>query len=156
MLAIALAQCGCIVSLGVFIVYAIIDCVKVSQRELEEVNDNGWCIMAARVGKAKFTWTHWLMRKKEFSNVIMQPLGRYTMGNHIWDDVYVDCSRGKVKIHLNMRQNKIRLTVMKGEVMFHNYLLPADCEKETLLYDGDKVILGDVELRFMRGGVSQC
>ena len=149
---IAIVQVGCVFLLWTFIGYAIVDCVRVSKRELAEANENGWCIRAARVGKAKPTWTHWKMRKKELSDVIVLPFGRYTAGNHIWDDIYVDSSRGKVRIHLNMLKNQVRLTVMKGEVMVHNYLLSADCGKETLLYDGDTVLLGDVQLRFVKKG----
>ena len=153
---ITIAQVGCVLFLWIFIVYVIIDCIKVSKRELADANKKGWIVKASRVGKAKGTLTHWLMRKKELSDVIALSLGRYYVGNHILDDIYVDSSRGKTRIHLNVLVNQIRLTVMQGEVVVQNYLLTKDCEKEVVLHDQDKLILGDVELRFTRGGASRC
>ena len=116
---------------------------KLTQRGL-------WKVKAVRVGKARRTFSDYFLPPNYLQDVILLQTGVYTLGNGIWNDIYLDEAEEAVKIHLNVQQNQIYLTVLKGHVTIQSYCYHANSKEVILLEDMSKVEIGSILLKFSR------
>lgn len=109
-----------------------------------------WKVRAIRVGKAKKTFAYYFFPPDYLKDEIVLQTGVYTLGNRIWNDVYLDVAEEPVKIHLNVQQNQVYLTVLKGHVTIQSYHYHANSKENILLEDMSRVEIGEILLQFSK------
>lgn len=110
-----------------------------------------WMVTAVRTGKAEASFAYRRMRRRHLVKSLMLPEGKYVLGNRSGDDIYVDSGGSRrLKVHLNVQNDKILLSVTKGMIRIDNYLYESNSHKQMEMREFGKVTVGDVQLEFVK------
>ena len=108
-----------------------------------------WDVRARRIGPAKVNIYNLLFKNKMFERIALEE-ERYLAGNRMRDDFYIDVSGKRIRIFINVQQDKIYLTVLNGSVVISNCIYEADKTRRIEINDMTRVVVSDIELEFIR------
>lgn len=92
-----------------------------------------------------------LMKYKQLTSEVLLGKDHYYVGNRIYDDVYIKSdSKARTRAYLNIHEDRIIMTVLKGKVFVNEKEYVADYKKRITLSEFSDVRIADTEMVFQR------
>ena len=90
-------------------------------------------------------------KSKQVTKQILLGKEHYYMGNRIYDDIYIKTpSQPRVRAYLNVHEDKIIMTVLKGKALVNGAKHEADCRERIILSEFTNVSFAGAEIAFQR------
>ena len=92
-----------------------------------------------------------LMKYKQLTSEVLLGKEHYYIGNRVYDDIYIKSdSKARVRVYLNVHEDRILMTVIRGEVFVDERVYAADCKKRITLSEFSNLIVADTEMVFQK------
>lgn len=92
-----------------------------------------------------------LMKYKQLTSEVLLGKEHYYIGNRVYDDVYIKSdSKARTRAYLNVHEDRIIMTVLKGKVFVNEKEYVADYKKRITLSEFSDVRIADTEMVFQR------
>lgn len=92
-----------------------------------------------------------LMKYKQLTSEVLLGQERYYIGNRIYDDVYIKSdSKARVRAYLNVHEDRILMTVLRGEVFVDEKVYAADCKKRITFSEFSSVRFANTDMVFQK------
>lgn len=140
-----------VLTVGAILAFTIVECISMSWKSesLDKEGKKLWDVRARRIGPAKMNIYNLFLKNKMFERIALEE-ERYLAGNRMRDDFYIDVSGKRIRLFINVQQDKIYLTVLKGLVEISNCIYEADKTRRIEINDMTRVVVSDIELEFIR------
>ena len=92
-----------------------------------------------------------LMKYKQLTSEVLLGKEHYYIGNRVYDDIYIKSgSKARVRAYLNMHEDRILMTVIRGEVFVDERVYGANCKKRITLSEFSSVRFADTDMVFQK------
>ena len=108
-----------------------------------------WKIISEQTGTVKSSFRLHRKIRKGFQHKVSLGEGCYFFGNRRRDEIYIDTSGQRVKMYLNVQQDRIYLTILKGNISINNQSYTED-RSSRIEISKYTMKINDIEVRFER------
>ena len=92
-----------------------------------------------------------LMKYKQLTSEVLLGKEHYYIGNRVYDDVYIKSdSKARVRVYLNVHEDRILMTVLRGEIFVDERVYAADCKKRITLSEFSNVRFANTDMVFQK------
>ena len=92
-----------------------------------------------------------LMKYKQLTSEVLLGKEHYYIGNRVYDDVYIKSdSKARVRAYLNVHEDRILMTVLKGKIFVNEKEYVENCKKRITLSEFSGVRIADTDMVFQR------
>ena len=92
-----------------------------------------------------------VMKYKQLTSEVLLGKEHYYIGNRIYDDVYIKSdSKARVRAYLNVHEDRILMTVLRGEVFVDERVYGADCRKRITLSEFSSIRFANTDMVFQK------
>ena len=92
-----------------------------------------------------------LMKYKQLTSEVLLGKEQYYVGNRIYDDIYIKSdSKARVRAYLNVHEDRILMTVLKGKVFVNEKEYVENCKKRITLGEFSNVRFADTDMVFQK------
>lgn len=92
-----------------------------------------------------------LVKYKQLTSEVLLGKEHYYIGNRVYDDVYIKSdSKKRVRAYLNIHEDRILMTVLRGEVFVDEKVYAADCKKRITLSEFSSVRFANTDMVFQK------
>ena len=147
-------QMGTIFFLAGMIVFVLLFLQK--RNTEEKTGECIWSIRSSRVEPKASGLIRRLFQWHKRGNEAALEEGAVYLGNGMTDDIFLDTGGGRLRLYLNVMQEKIYLTVLKGSVRIGGYVYRKDATRQLVIRDYTEVFAQEAKLIFQRkqeGGI---
>lgn len=120
------------------------------ERESKSFDETFWIVQMQRMGSTPRNLSYFWRKHRGMWDELELPLGVFFAGNRWRDTIYIGTGGERVRLFLNIQKSEVVLTVLEGRVQTRNGIYEANQSKQITLQDFSKVMIGDVELQFLR------
>ena len=90
-------------------------------------------------------------KSKQLTEQVLLGKEHYYIGNRSYDDIYIKTpSEPRVRAYLNVHEDKIIMTVLKGKALVNGAKHEADCREKIILSEFTNVTFAGAEIAFQR------